>query len=303
MDLQRILHSKKAGLWALRISRLLPPGLGFRLADYLGDRISSSPDLPVVKAIRQNRWVVSGGEIDPQKLEESVQMTFRNLARSFYLLFHLAGKPKEIQKVVLFGERMEQLIAASKARSGGVMIAGLHMSYFDLALHAVAYRGMDVLTVSLPEETEHREAIEWQHELRRSSGLEILPASFKSFRTAIRRLQEGGAVLTGIDRPIDSPKHQPLFYNRLANLPVHHILLALEAKVPVVLLAAIRNSKGLYQIHVTPDIKMREFGDRDRSLLYNAGQVLEAAQQLINLAPEQWSVLLPVWPELDDQIP
>ncbi len=79
--------------------------------------------------------------------------------------------------------------------------------------------------------------------------------------------------------------------------------MALEAKVPVVLLAAIRNQDGRYQIHATPDIKMRDFDDRERALLYNAEKVLEAAQEFIRLAPEQWSVLLPVWPDLEGDIP
>ena len=37
MNLQQILYSKGAGLWALRISRMLPSGPGFRLADYIED--------------------------------------------------------------------------------------------------------------------------------------------------------------------------------------------------------------------------------------------------------------------------
>lgn len=303
MNLQQILYSKGAGLWALRISRMLPSGPGFRLADYLGDLIASKPDLSLVKAFRLNTWVASGGQLTAAELDKSVQQTCRHLARSFYLLFRRANNPKEIQKDVVFNAQMEGLVAASKVKSGGVMIAGLHMSYFDLALQATAYHGMEVLTISLPEEIEHSEAINWQHEFRRQSGLEILPASFKSFRTAIRRLQSGGLVLTGIDRPIEAPKHRPVFFNQPSNLPVHHIFLALEAKVPVVLLAAIRDDKNKYQIHVSPEIRMQDFGDRDRAILYNAEKVLEAAQDFIRLKPEQWSMSLPVWPELEDRLP
>ncbi len=211
MDLQQILHSKQAGLWALRISRAIPPAVGFRLADIIGGWIASNPDLPVARSIRLNRFVVSGETMNASDLDKSVRMTFRHLARSFYLLFHRAQKPDLLQKDVLFSERMDSLIAASKEKRAGVMIAGLHMSYFDLALQATAYRGMKVLTVSLPEETEYHDAIEWQHELRRESGLEILPASFKTLRTAIRRLEEGGTVVTGIDRPVDSQKYRPIF--------------------------------------------------------------------------------------------
>jgi phosphatidylinositol dimannoside acyltransferase len=303
MDLQKILNSRESGLWALRICRVLPPQLGHVLSNTLADRIAANPQLPLVQAVRLNRWVVSGGKMESEELDVAVRQTLRHIARSFYQLFHKANRPEALQKSVVFNDRIDELIAASRENRCGVMVTGVHLGNFDLVMQAAGWRGLQALAISLPENTEHPEAVEWQHGIRRQTGLEIRPASFGTFRAAIRRMREGGAVLTGIDRPLSSPRYQPRFFGRPASVPVHHVQLALEAGVPVVVMATSYQGDGLCHIQMSPEIQMRRFSDREQETLFNAEQVLEAARHFIQLAPEQWSVLQPVWPDALSELP
>jgi KDO2-lipid IV(A) lauroyltransferase len=303
MNLQRILNSKKAGIWALRISRILPPSSGLRLASFAADQIAKNHNLPLVKALRLNRWVVSGCSLSGPALDEAVRRNLSHIAGSYYILFHYLNHPEELQGQVEFTPEAEDLIASSPAKKRGIVVAGLHMSNFDLVMQAAAWRGLKAIAISLPDENENQQAVEWQHKFRRQSGLEILPASISVFRQAIRRLRDGEIVMTGVDRPIPNPKVHPYFFDKPASLPIHYAYLAQEANVPLVLICANRRPDGIYHIKTSAEIRMRPYPDRQEKTLANAERVLEAAEEFICQAPEQWCIYQPIWPELQETVP
>jgi phosphatidylinositol dimannoside acyltransferase len=303
MNLQRILNSRQAGLWALRFSRMMPHPVGERVCGYIADMIASREDLPLIRSIRLNRWVVSDCQMDTQSLDLAVRKATHNLVNSYYTLFHDLNRPEALQDKVLFSAEVDAFVRSSQENPKGFLVAGLHMSNFDLVVQAACWRGLKAVAISLPEDTEHREAIEWQHKIRRQTGLEILPASVSSFRTAIRRMKAGGIVMTGVDRPIPNPKQRPIFFGRPAHLPVHYVHLAIEADVPLVLVMAILQPDGLYHICASPEIRMRRMKDRQKETLYNAEAVLEIASEFIRQDPNQWNVIQPIWPDLAGEMP
>jgi KDO2-lipid IV(A) lauroyltransferase len=303
MNLQRMLNSRKAGIWALRISKFLSPAWGVQFSQLVADRIVLSRQLPLVRAIRLNRWVISGGQLAEAELDRAVRDNLRHLARSYYTLFHYIENPAALQKQVEFNQSLEDLIARSQEKKHGVVVAGLHLSNFDLVVQAAAWRGLRCITLTLPDGSENQEAVEWQQIFRRHSGMEVLPASLPDLRQAIRRLQAGETVLTGIDRPVKCAKYYPAFFGRPAHLPTHHIHLALAAGVPLMVFAARQRPDGLYQILSSEEIELQPYTDRQKELACNAERVLEVAASFIRQAPEQWSVTLPAWPEVFPELP
>ena len=303
MNLQRILNSQQAGVWALQISRRLPLGMGLRFSKRVADWIATKKDLPLVRAIRLNRWVVSGCKWGTDELDAAVRANLRHIASSYFVLFHYLSQPELLQKQVVFSQALDDLIIQTRDSKVKVVVCGVHMSNFDLVLQSAAWRGLRALAISLPETSEYNQAVQWQHQFRRDSGLEILPASLATFRQAIRRLKAGDTVVTGIDRPITKPKLRPDFFGRPASLPVHHILIGLEAEAPLVLLAATQEQDGLYHIQSSEEIQLRRFADRDQAILWNASHVLEIAADFIRMKPDQWSIYYPVWPELIEKMP
>jgi len=110
-------------------------------------------------------------------------------------------------------------------------------------------------------------------------------------------------VLTGADRPIPNPEVCPLFFGRPAALPVHHIFLATRARVPLVIALTCFQADGKYHAYASEPIEMDSHPDPDVALLRNAEKVLSVAQGFIRQTPWQWSVPLPVWPQILDLVP
>ena len=300
MNLQSLLNSRRAGKIALYTSRLLPPDLGQRFAFSLADRIASRNHLPLMVALRANRWIISDGKLSGRSLDEAARQNLRHVAHSFYTLFHNMNDPEALQRLVSFPPKVEELISRSQERKEGLIITGVHLSNFDLVFQAAAQRGLHAVGLSIPEASE---AIEWQHSYRRMAGLEILPASVKNFRQVITRLKAGQVVVTGIDRPVDGVKSHPRFFGHPACVPVHHIHLALKAEAPIIIIGAILGSDGIYHVQSSDYLNMRRFPDHQTEIVWNAERVLEIAEDIIRQAPDQWAVMQPVWPDLLAEVP
>jgi lauroyl/myristoyl acyltransferase len=303
MDLQKSINSPQAGTLALSICKILPPALGTGFARFIADQIATRKNLPLVQAIRLNRYVVSGCKYNSAELDQAVRASIRNLGESFYFLFHNINNPNGLEKQIQISPALEAIIEHSKKNGRGLIVLGVHLSNFDLVLQVAGWRGLKAAALTLPEETENRRGIEWQHQFRRASGLELLPASYSSFRQAINRLEQGGVVLTGVDRPIHHPKYKPVFFSHPANLPVHYVTIALASKTPLVLLSAMRHPDGKYHIQASDEIYMTPYSDRQKEMLVNAEKVLEVAEDRICQAPDQWNILQPVWEGFEAELP
>jgi KDO2-lipid IV(A) lauroyltransferase len=180
------------------------------------------------------------------------------------------------------------------------MVVGIHTSNFDLVLQWLGQLGLKFLGLTIPNpQGGHR----MEFEMRKRSGVNLIPASIGGVRQALRHLQRGGVVLTGIDRPIPEPKAWPRFFGRPAALPVHHIFLATKAQVPVMIIATNRLDDGKYHVLTSELIEMDACPNQEAEALHNAEKVLRVAEGFIRMAPQQWSISLPVWPNAMDQVP
>jgi len=139
--------------------------------------------------------------------------------------------------------------------------------------------------------------------MRKKTGMNLIPASLNTLRQAVKHLERGGMVLTGMDHPVPDPKYHPIFFGHAASLPTHYISLALKAHVPVVIMAAVYQADGKYHILSSEPIEMECNADRGREILRNAEIVLEQAERFIRLAPQQWNVPMPIWPQLLGNVP
>ena len=300
MDLQDLLQSPRAGRVALGISRLLPPRLGYSLADFIADRIASSSETPMIKSIRANQWVVSGKTLEGDALDHAVRNTIRTIARSFYTLFHYLNHLEDYQRLIEYSDKVKIVIANQQKVPRGLVVVGVHMSQFDLVAQAAARRGLSAFTLSVPQADE---AIEWQHDIRRRSGIEIVPATIRNIRETINRLKSGEAVLTGIDHPIQDPIYQPRFFGYPAHVPVHHVQLAIKARVPIIVFAAQEHPDRRITVDCSDYIEMDQYSNRNTTVIKNAEKILNIAEGFIQRAPQQWVILQPVWPELLPHVP
>jgi KDO2-lipid IV(A) lauroyltransferase len=194
----------------------------------------------------------------------------------------------------------QQLAQRPEFDKCGLVVVGLHLSNFDLILQWLCKQGMKPLILTIPNPAGGRRM---EYEMRKRIGIKLLPASVSAFRQALKHLQQGGMVVTGIDRPIPTPQARPRFFGRPAALHMHHIFLATKAHVPIVVAATTLDQDGKYHVFASDFLEMDSHPDPEVEMLRNAEKVLRIAEEFIRRAPQQWSVPLPVWPEVMDLVP
>lgn len=300
MDLQSLMNGRLGVGLALGAGRIMPPGIGYPLASFAADRIAARRKLALVRAVRLNQWVISQGSLSARQLDQAVRQTFRHTAHCLFDLYHNLHDPEAVLKLMEQNPHLDEAIAWSMAEKKGLVVVGVHMSNFDFVFQSAGLRGWRGLAISYPQPGG---GYQWQNDLRRQTGIEIVPGSMEALRLGIRRLQAGEMVITGIDRPQVDSKYRPCFFGRPAAMPVLHILLAIKANVPVVVTAAIMRPDGIYQFYASDFITMQAHPDRQEEILLNAERVLSVAEGFIRQAPQQWAMFYPVWPEALNEMP
>lgn len=282
------------------IAQAAPPRLGYAIARFAGWWISSRRDSEVVRAVRCNQWIIGGEKDSSQSLDLVTKAVFQNTARQIYELYHYLEKPEVINQLYSFDPSFQVYFDRPEFDQRGVLGTGLHMVGFDLGLLLLARDVFKpfVMTIPNPEGVSQME-----FEIRQRTGINMVPGSRNGLMQAIRYLQKGGVVLTGIDRPMSGNNLYPRFFGQLANLPMHHIFMALKADVPIVIVACRLVNDGKYHISASHPIEMDHYPNRDEELLNNAEKVLSVAEGFIREAPQQWLASLPVWPQRINDVP
>ncbi|NLG73426.1 MAG: lysophospholipid acyltransferase family protein [Chloroflexi bacterium] len=293
-----IINSRLGMGVALGLGRSVPRRYGYKVAYWIADRISSQKNWPMVRAVRLNQWVVSGGT--SEDLDKAVRAAFRHNAHCLYDLYRNLGSPERAGELIHFTPQTDRMIEQSIRRTQGQMIVGVHMSSFDMTMQNAACRGLQAQAITIANPTG---GYVWQNHLRKRVGIDITPASKAAIRKAQERLLAGGTVMTGIDRPIADTRYRPRFFGRPASLPVVHVQLALKTNVPVYVVAAIMRPDHTYEIHTSEPIEMQRYKDRETELIENAETILKIAEDYIRMAPVQWSMFYPVWPEVENEVP
>jgi lauroyl/myristoyl acyltransferase len=278
--------------FAIFLSKILPRKFGHWVARLIGSIMASNKSMGLIPALRTNQWIISGQTLDARELDQRVKQVFRSTATCLFDFYHSLNHSDEmISRVEIDPKILEYF--DPKTRKNAVF-AAIHLSNFDFLGQVMGKMGyiFQILSYSNPGK-----GYRWQNKIREDSGQIITPTSFETIRQARTRLLDGGNVLTGLDRPIDNLKQRPNFFGHPAALPVFYTHLALQAKVPVVVISAITKPDGNYMLRASEPIQMISSGDAYTESVRNTEAVLEVAAEFIRQYPEQWSMFYPVWPE------
>jgi lauroyl/myristoyl acyltransferase len=300
IDPQKVINSSFGVNLAAFLGRSLPAGAGGRLADFAAEWIARRKSWNLVRAVRANQWVISGGSLDSAGLDQIVRESFRSMAHSIYETFHYYRDADGMRRLIEFNAQTLELIHRPQFGRRGLVVVGIHFSNFDLMLQAGVLRGAKGLAVTLGALPG---GIKLQTEMREKTGLTFLTATVSGIKQAMEYLQAGGMVVTGIDRPLPESHYRPCFFGRPAALPVHHIVMALKARTPIIVVATILRPDGRYHMLSSEFIEMEAQPERRREITHNAERVLRIAEGFIRQAPHQWSMTHPVWPEALAEMP
>jgi KDO2-lipid IV(A) lauroyltransferase len=229
-----------------------------------------------------------------------VSDNFQDIALSIFDYYHTLNNPPASLRMIEPHPFVVQFVRRPEFSDRGMVLAGIHMSNFDMAFQMGGLAGVKALSITLPD---FNSAYQKQYDMRLKSGMNVVPASFGSIKYAVSHLRAGGAVITAVDRPDASSAYRPKFFGLPAMLPVHHIFIALKAHVPIIVGAIQKQNDGKYHFFFSEPMEMESHPDRHEEILLNAERVLHVAENLIRQNPNQWSMTFPVWPEALSQVP
>ncbi|MDO8848969.1 MAG: lysophospholipid acyltransferase family protein [Coriobacteriia bacterium] len=291
------LSKTRAGMrLALGAARALPRRAAEAAVPLVASRMMADPDSELSRAARSNQYVVSGKTLSGAALDEAARENVRNMGRFLYDLYHVLGREAAEEAIVIHDEVFEEFVERERT-DGPFVYVGVHLGNFDLIGRALGRAGWRMQVLSVPDPNG---GYEWQNDVRAEMGFEVTPVSLESLKAAARRLEAGGSVLTGLDRPLLEPdKAQPRFFGHPSPLPLLHVRLAMRAGVPVIPFTAPRMPDGRYRLLAADPIPLETGRATPEVLLTNAERCLAPAERWIAEYPRQWAMPHVVWPDIE----
>ncbi|HUS94098.1 MAG TPA: lysophospholipid acyltransferase family protein [Patescibacteria group bacterium] len=299
VDLQRLTNTRFATQIGLGVIGRMPTRVGYRVADFAADRLSSQREQSMIAGLRGNLRVAYGESMSSAEFEGVARRTMRNRARALFDFYHTLGRDSEMMAMVNNNPRFTELLEKNVNRIQGAVVVMIHMGNPELTAIACPLLGLRGLGLTFPGESGGYELL---NEIRERVGVQAIPTTMASIKKAIQYLKDNGTIFTGLDRPLPESGYQPRFFGKPAPLPVHHVMMALKADVPVVVVGSKRQTDGKYDLLISDFIYMERQSDRKTELLANTERLLAVAEEFIRQAPEQWAMFYPLWPKKQAEI-
>ena len=297
MDLRHIFNSAEALRFGHWLGRTMPVGLGFRLADVFTRALARRRDSALMRTLQDNFRVALGPDASEERVYQTARAALRHAGMAYFNLYHALGVgPEAFLSEVRSTPLTDYYIDRMLHEGRGVVVVTVHMSNFDLAGLAFAYRGLHLNVLAYADPTS---GYDMQNKIRLKGGINLMPIDVSALRKSLEALRAGQLVVTGIDRPDPYGAGEMLpFFGRPARMPVGHVRLALQTGAPVVVAhCEYRPTDHSYTVHVSRWLEMEHVGSRQENILHNAGRVLAVGEELIRAKPEQWLMFYKVWEE------
>lgn len=191
---------------------------------------------------------------------------------------------KNFQSVskVYGGENLQQ--ALDKKR--GALMLTLHLGHGDLAVGALSLSGFPMVLVSKFFK------LKWLNDLwfgmREKLGTEFIPPRNSSFQL-LKKLKANKVVVIPLDQftgpPIGVKSH---FFGIETGTAAGLALMAFRSKAPVIPAYTFRNTSGVHEVHLLPEVDLTPFKDLEdpsREATEHFNRILE---DLVRKHPSQW---------------
>jgi KDO2-lipid IV(A) lauroyltransferase len=293
--LQNLINGPLGVMVAMFLTRFLPSQIGYPLAEYLGRLIARNKNSSIVQSVRQNQWVASGCTVSSEHLDNLTNAVIINHARCLYDFYKYFNNPAKIRQIISLDDKFLEVIEKSRSHSEAQILVIPHFSNYELAARAAAVQGLTMQVLSYPNPGH---SYKWQNKFRNFMGIEVTPVSVSSLRQAAKRLNNGGTVLTGVDRPLGDSNSNPIFFGHPALLPTGYIRLAIKTNATIRVILCKTTSDPRYLLSVSDPISVDKLDNSENGLRRNAEKVLSVIEVLISKNPEYWSMFYPVWPQI-----
>jgi lauroyl/myristoyl acyltransferase len=193
-------------------------------------------------------------------------------------------------------EGLDQLYEAYD-RGHGVILASAHIGNPEFIAQALApLFDAVVLTEPLEPPALH----DFIHEIRARSGVSFVAADRSGLKTALRHLRCGGVLGLLLDRDVLGTGESFPFFGERAPMPAGGVELVWMTGAALVFGTVIRSAPGRYRVtlrEVPAPVRANGLGDRNADIESGMRRSVQAIEEAIRLAPDQWFALSPVWTE------
>jgi lauroyl/myristoyl acyltransferase len=251
------------------------------------------------RILYDNQAVVLGPNASAQEVHRAVGAVLRHAGMTAIDLMFIASRGDEaIRAAVEFGPGVWENYSAASATGRGVLLCGCHLSNFNLGFLGFALLGIPIRILSMAGPTGGFQVME---NFRSRGLIEQTPIDGPSLRAAIRYLEGGGVVGTGVDWPLAGlPEERLPFFGRPANLPTGHIRLAMSSGAVLLPVCFRWSPERGYYAQTAPHLELELTGDRAADVRHNAQRLLSVIENWIAESPDQWLMYHRVWPQGDD---
>ena len=237
---------------------------------------------------------VRAAATDRRALERLVRSAFRHNARYYLEVLRVPGLTPAIFDERVVVETPESVEAAFAG--GPIIFVSAHLGPIELPGVFLANRSGR--TFVAPMEAVDDPALQrWFERTRGSLGVRIV--GLRAARRALMaELRAGGQVGIVGDRDIAGGGMDTPLFGALAPLPIGPALLAIETGAPIYAVGVRRLADGRVGGRLLP-VRVAAEGSRRERIAATLRAEAAAFEELITLAPEQWSaIFFPIWPDL-----
>jgi lauroyl/myristoyl acyltransferase len=274
---------------AVPLAQHLPTSLGYFLADRGGDVFYLSSTRRRGSVMHNIRRAVQA-DASPGTTQPKARIVFENASKNYFDLTRLPQIDFDHLERQFTIVGMPHYVAAQDAGKG-VIIATAHLGNYEYCSHILAAQGIEMLI--LVENFVKNPFLRKLVELRRKSGIRILPVNISGIKEALQTLRRGGTVLIVFDRDLQGNGLKVKFFGVETPFPVGVVDLALRTGAAIVPKFGLRGPRNRTSIYIESPLKIASYENRDQALRTTLESLVAILERYIRHYPEQWVVLEP----------
>ena len=188
---------------------------------------------------------------------------------------------------------VEQLEAILNGK--GAVLALPHLGTWEVGAIYMAQHGRPLTAVA--EELKPRSLNDWFLREREALGVHVVTLDPSAISTLLGVLRRGNPIALIADRDITGNGVEVEFFGATTTLPGGPAILSLRAGVPLYPCAVFQQEHGGHRVIMRPAIVTERRGSFRADVARITQDLAHELERLISLAPEQWHVFQPNWPQ------
>ncbi len=239
--------------------------------------------------VRANAARVLGVPTNDRRVGHLARGVYRNQVRWVLELMRLS-RLSQAERVAQIGDNAAEPFHAAWLESNGLIIVGAHLGNNEAAAAGLAGRGWPIHAVA--DDTAYQELFEHLNRERLSWGVGQIP--WRNLREVFRVLRKREIVGLLVDWGYRSDGIPVRFFGAWTRFPAGPAVLAARTGATILPFWVIRTD-GRHATEVGERITVASMAPAD--LARATQQIADVLEAGIRLAPEQWCVFKPIWPD------